>query len=169
MQKVLLAIDGITPTQKVVRYAIELCKYIKADLNVLQIISSPSYGKYMENLKQRINKARKNIEDSMIAATFAEAGEHEMAKTQKKQDPANSGRLPSGPEGTDVHFHWSMKSGRPDKEIVNYVSNNRDIVLTIYDAPEEETGDTVLERDKNIVPRRIMQELETPLVVLKRQ
>jgi hypothetical protein len=60
-----------------------------------------------------------------------------------------------------------MKSGSPDKEIVQYVNEHRDIVLTIYDTPGGETGETDEKRKRKSVPRRIRQQLLTPLVVVK--
>ena len=38
MKKVLLAIDGIKPDVKAFRYALQMCKRIKAELNVLHLI-----------------------------------------------------------------------------------------------------------------------------------
>lgn len=167
MEKVLLAIDGITPNKKAVRYAVELCKRIKADLNVLQVISSRNYKKYMKNLGERVNRARSYVEGSMIAATFAEAGEHEMAKALKEQALSNINQFLPESERDAVHCHLSMKSGPLDKEIVHYVNEHRDIVLTIYDALEEDMGDTITERNTKVVPRRIRQQLSTPLVIVK--
>ena len=42
MEKVLLAIDGIYPNRKILEYAVDLCKRIKAELNILQVIEGGS-------------------------------------------------------------------------------------------------------------------------------
>jgi nucleotide-binding universal stress UspA family protein len=168
MEKVLLAVEGVTPSKKALRYAVELCKRIKAELDVLQVISSRNYKKYIKNLGERVNRARSHVESSMIAATFAEAGEHEIAKALKEEALTNiiSEFLPDSERDT-VHCHLSVRSGPSDEEIVHFVNDHRDIVLTIYDAPEEDRGDTSSERNARVVPRRIRHQLSTPLVVLK--
>ena len=167
MQKVLLVIDGITPDQKAVHYAVELCKSIKADLQVLQIINPLTYGRYLKNMGDRINQARRLVETSMVAATFAEAGEHVIARAIKEQTLKKFDQLVPEPERSSVHCHLSLKSGASDSEIVNYVNDHRDIVLTIYDAPKEETKDTIIEPKTRGTPKRISQRLSTPLVVVK--
>lgn len=160
MEKILLAIDGITPNKKALHYAVELCKRIKAELNILQIINSLNLGK-------RVNRMRRYVEDSMVAATFAEAGEHGIAMDVREQALKNINQLLSESEKEAVHCNLSVKSGSPDKEIINYVNDHRDIVLTIYNTPKEEMGDTDAETRKRDVSRRIRQRLSTPLVVVK--
>lgn len=160
MEKVLLAIEGITPNKKAVRYAAELCKRIKADLNILQIINSL-------NLGERVNRVRRYIEGSMIAATFAEAGEHEMAKDVREQALKNINQWLPESEKESVHCHLSVRSGSPDKEIVNYVNDHRDIILTIYDISKEEMGEAHIKTKTRDVPYRIRQRLLTPLVVVR--
>lgn len=167
MQKVLLAIDGIIPNKKAFHYAVELCKRMKADLNVLQIITPQSYTKYIQNLGKRINRARRYVEDTLVVAAFAEADEHEMAITLKEQALKNMDQLLTASERDAVHYQLSVKSGPSDKEIVNYVNDHRDIVLTIYDVPEKESDDQSLERKTRVIPRRISRQLSTPLVVVK--
>ena len=160
MEKILLAIDGITPNKKAVHYAVELCKRIKADLNILQIINSLNLGK-------RVNRMRRYVEASMVAATFAEAGEHGMAMDLREQALKNINKLLPESEKEEVHCHLSVRSGSPDKEIVNYVNDHRDIVLTIYNTSKEEMGDDDTEAKKRDVPNRIRQRLSTPLVVVR--
>jgi nucleotide-binding universal stress UspA family protein len=164
MEKVLLAIDGITPNKKAVRYAVELCRHLKADLSVLQVIGQ----KYMKSLGERVNRARTYVEDSMIAATFAEAGEHEMAKAIKEQALNKINRLLPDSESDVIHCHLSIRSGQAEKEILHYVNDHRDIVLTIYDAPEQDMNDIRTEPKERHVPMRIRRQLSTPLVVFKR-
>ncbi len=167
MQKILLAIDGITPDKKALYYAVELCKRIKAELSVLEIINPRNSLRYIKDWGERFNQARRYVEDSMVAVTFAEAGEHEMAKALQEEAEEKFSRLLPEPERDAVHCRLSMKSGIPDKEIVKYVNDHRDIVLTIYDTPGGETGATDGERRGKSVPRRIRRQLVTPLVVVK--
>ena len=80
MKKVLLAIDGITPDQKVFQYAIQFCKRIKAELNVFQIINPRNLSEYLKNVRKGAKSAGDYFSNTMVAVTFAEAGEHETAQ-----------------------------------------------------------------------------------------
>ncbi|MDH3567158.1 MAG: universal stress protein, partial [Desulfobacteraceae bacterium] len=79
MEKVLLAIDGMTPDRKAFRYAVALCKRIRAELSIFQIIRPQYYREYKKKILKKGLFARTFVEGSMVAATFAEAGEHETA------------------------------------------------------------------------------------------
>lgn len=162
MEKVLLAVEGITPSKKAIRYAVELCKRIKADLNVLQVIGQ----KYMKHLGVRVNRARDFVEGSMIGATFAEAGEPEMAMALKQQALQDINQFLPEAERDAVHCRLSVRSGPSDREIVNYVNEHRDIVLTIYDAPTEEADDGPIENKRGFV-LRMGRRLSTPLIVVR--
>ena len=152
MEKVLLAIDGITPDSKTFRYAVELCKRIKAELKVFQIIRPQNYKKYLKEMRQKTNYARMFIQGSMVAAAFAEAGEHESAKEIMVETSEQIKRLLSESQNQGVQCHFSMKQGSPEKEIIDYVNYHRDVVLTIYN-PSDEDVDTkgVWSKKKNAI------------------
>jgi hypothetical protein len=61
-------------------------------------------------------------------------------------------------ERQGVRCHLTQKSGIPEQEILGYLNEHRDVVLTIYD-----TRDASSEKTK---PKRCL-DLSTPLVVLK--
>ncbi|MBW2197633.1 MAG: universal stress protein, partial [Deltaproteobacteria bacterium] len=52
MEKVLLAIDGMTPDRKAFRYAIALCKRIRAELSIFQIIRPQYYREYKKKIRK---------------------------------------------------------------------------------------------------------------------
>ena len=137
MKKVLLAIDGMTPDQKAFRYAVSLCKRIRAELNIFQIIRPRYYRKYMKKVRNKASLARKFMEGSMVAATFAEAGEHETALDMMAEVSKEIRRLLQESEEAGVHCHFSIKSGNSEKEIVDYVNDHRNVVLTIYDVSDQ--------------------------------
>jgi hypothetical protein len=165
MKKVLLAIDGITPDLKTFRYAVELCKRIKAELKVFQIIRPQNYKKYLKEMRQKTNYARMFIQGSMVAAAFAEAGEHESAKEIMVETSEQIKRLLSESQNQGVQCHFSMKQGSPEKEIIDYVNYHRDVVLTIYN-PSDEDVDTksVSSKKKNAITS-IKEKLSVPLVI----
>jgi hypothetical protein len=165
MEKVLLAIDGITPDRKTFCYAVELCKRIKAELKVFQIIRPQNYSKYLKEMRQKTDYARIFIQGSMAAAAFAEAGEHESAKEIMAEASEQIRRLMWESQKQGVQCHFSMKRGNPETEIVDYVNYHRDVVLTIYNSSAENVDKTgILSKKKNVVTS-IKEKIAVPLVV----
>ena len=167
MQKVLLAIDGINPDRKVFEYAVQLCQRIKADLSIFQVINPRRYKEYLKTIRKRADNARKYIEGAMVAATFAEAGEHETAREIMSKALENINRLLPESEKAGVQCHFAVKTGNPAKEIINYVNGHRDVVLTIYDSSLEDRKGTRGVKKQQGVPRKIKQQLAVPLVIVQ--
>ena len=167
MEKILLAIDGIAPDRSTFSYAVALCKRMRAGLDVLQILGPYSFRKYLKRVKKGARHASSLFEDAMVSATFAEAGQHDIAEQLKTRASENLNRLIPKSEKDGIHYHLTLKSGNADEEIVRYVCDHRDVVLTIYDAcraqdePERASGKTI-----NAV-RQIGQKLSTPLVIMR--
>jgi len=167
MEKILLAIEGVAPDRSTFSYAVALCKRMRAGLDILQILGPHTYRKYLKRVKKGTRHARNVFEDAMVAVTFAEAGQHDIAEQLKKQAYDNLYRLIPAPERDGILYHLTLKSGKPDEEIVRYVCDHRDVVLTIYDdcraqdELERASGKTI-----NAV-RQIGQKLSTPLVIMR--
>ena len=166
MEKVLLAIDGMTPDQKAFHYAIALCKRIRAELSIFQIIRPRYYHKSVEKIRKNAFLARKFMESSMVAATFAEAGEHETALDIMAEASKEIKRLLSESKKSGVHCHFSMKSGNPEKEIIDYVNEHRNVVLTIYDASNQGADQNGNVYEKEHVLAKIKKNLSIPLVTV---
>lgn len=164
MKKVLLAIDGIAPDQEVFQYALQLCKRIKAELNVFQILNPRNYGEYIKKVRQSAGNARSYFSSAMMAVTFAEAGEHKTAEEIMAAALKNYNRLLPESEKQGVTCHFSLKSGVPEQEIIDYVNAHRDIVVAIYDSARQEGGKT--KPKKKTTPGRIRRKLAVPLVVV---
>jgi nucleotide-binding universal stress UspA family protein len=162
MEKVLLAIDGIAPSKKAFNYAVQLCKRIRADLNVLQIIRPKKYSKYLESARKKTNTARKYIEGSMMAAAFAETGEYETAKDMMSEALRNLKQLLPESEKAGIQCHLTMKAGNPKHAILNYLNEHRDVVLTIYDTAQDKRDQLRSSRQNEI-----KQALSVPLVVVR--
>lgn len=166
METVLLAIDGITPDQKAFRYAVALCKRIRAELSIFQIIRPRYYREHAKKVRRKASLARKYMESSMVAATFAEAGEHETALDVMAEASEEIRRLLQESQEAGVHCQFSIKSGSPEKEIVNYVNDHRNVVLTIYDISDHDANEAVnISRKKNTLAR-IRKNLSVPLVTV---
>jgi hypothetical protein len=166
MKQVLLTIDGMTPDQNAFHYAVALCKRIRAELSIFQIIRPRYYRKYLEKIRKNTFLARTFINSSMVAATFAEAGEHETALEVMDEASKEMKRLMSESEKSGVQCHFSMKSGNPDKEIIDYVNKNRNVVLTIYDAAHQGADQNGNISEKEHVLAKIKKNLSVPLVTV---
>jgi nucleotide-binding universal stress UspA family protein len=167
MEKVLLAIDGMTPDRKAFRYAIALCKRIRAELSIFQIIRPQYYREYKKKIRKKGLFVRKFVEGSMVAATFAEAGEHETALDIMAEVSKEIRRLLQESEEAGVHCHFSIKSGNPEKEIINYVNNHRNVVLTIYDVSDHDVDEVANISKKKSTLARIRKDLSVPLVMVQ--
>lgn len=166
MEKVLLAIDGMTPDRKAFRYAIALCKRIRAELSIFQIIRPQYYREYKKKIRKKGLFVRKFVEGSMVAATFAEAGEHETALDIMAEVSKEIRRLLQESEEAGVHCHFSITSGNPEKEIVNYVNDHRNVVLTIYDVSNQSADQNAnISKKKNSLAK-ITKGLSVPLVTV---
>jgi nucleotide-binding universal stress UspA family protein len=133
MKRVLLTIDGMTPNQKAFDYAVSLCKRIKAELSIFQIINPRYHRKYMKKIRKNALLAKKIVEGAMVAATFAEAGERETALDIMNEASKQIEHLLQESEKAGIRCHFSITSGNPGQEIVEYVNGHRDVILTIYD------------------------------------
>ncbi len=167
MEKILLAIDGIAPDSKIFSFAVSLCKRMRTGLDVLQILGLRSCKKHLKKVTQGARHARSVFEDAMVAATFAEAGQHDIAEQLRVQACENLDRLIPKSEKDGIDYHLTLKSGNADEEIVRYVCDHRNVVLTIYvaaGAPDKQEHASVIK--KNVV-RQIGQKLSTPLVIMR--
>jgi len=100
----------------------------------------------------------------MVAATFAEAGEHETALDMMAEASKQIEQLLQESEKAGVHCRFSIKSGDPEKEIIEYVNDHRDVILTIYDAYD--VKGTVDIPEKKITLAKIKRNLSVPLVTV---
>jgi nucleotide-binding universal stress UspA family protein len=166
MEKVLLAIDGITPDEKAFNYAVELCTRIKADLNVLHIVRSQNMNGLLDKALNRAKCAKLFFEGSMMATAFAEAGEHETADNLMDQALININKLLPESEKAGISCHLTMKSGNPNEEIVRFVRDHKVVVVAIYDPSDEKKQKTSDPRIKKLI-RSITDAVSIPLVMVQ--
>ena len=164
MRKILLAIHGIQPNQRVFSYAVQLCQRLKAELLVLQVVDTGDQGGRLGVIGRKARRAMKILEDSMSAAAFAEAGQHETAHAMMVQARKQINDLLPETDSAGIQCHFTIKVGTLEREIVRYARRHRDIVLTVYDSAasdSQEDGRIGKERD---VAGVIRQLLEVPVV-----
>jgi nucleotide-binding universal stress UspA family protein len=167
MEKVLLAIDGISPSKQILHYAVQLSQRIRAQLNILEIISPKRSKEYLDRVRRVANHTKRYFERSMIAATFAEAGEHEMAQELRAQALENLNQLLPDSEKAGMACQLTLKPGHFAEEILKYVKTHRDVVLAIYDGTQGKDLTGRVSRKNTPVPREIIQNLSIPLVVIR--
>jgi hypothetical protein len=63
---------------------------------------------------------------------------------------------------TGLTYQVTVKTGDPGKEIVNYLKNHREIVLTVCDIPMEREGTS----KKKTIPQEITAQFPVPVVVV---
>jgi len=166
MEKVLLAIDGVTPDKKAFHHAVELCLRIKAELNVLQIVRPQNITGCFQKMKHTASQARQLFEGSMMAATFAEAGEHETADALMTEALENIKKLLPESEKAGVPYHLTMKSGDPAEAIIKYVRAHRDVVIAVYDAVNEKCPQPGDRKMKNAL-QAISKAIPVPVVLVQ--
>ncbi|MBW1641598.1 MAG: universal stress protein [Deltaproteobacteria bacterium] len=171
MKKVLLAIDGIDPNKKILDYAVELCKRIRAELNILQVIDRRIYKDYLKKMQKGLSAASKYFDSSMVAITFAEAGDHKTA-IELMPDALNNikSMLPEN-QKDKIGYNLKMTGGNSGQEIIDYVEKNRDVVMAIYDPATEfqnknEERFKSSEKRNNAISKKIQRKLSIPLVVI---
>ncbi|MBW1935471.1 MAG: hypothetical protein DRH11_09025 [Deltaproteobacteria bacterium] len=165
MERVLLAGDGMKPSRKALRFAVDLCKALKVSLSVVQVIDYSQYGKYLKKLRNSSVRVRCLFEGSMMAATFAEAGEHDTGSELMALARKNATDLLREFEGSGIQYSLDVKFGEPSREIVSYVSQHREVAVAIYDASAEDNG----EPDRSFAKqtfKRIKERVSVPLVVM---
>ncbi len=167
MEKILLAIDGIAPDSRIFNYTVALCRRMCAGLDVLQILGPRRCRKYLQKAMQSALNVRSVFEDTMVAVTFAEAGQHDIAEQLKLKAFENIDRLIPKSEKDGIDYHLTLKSGNADEEIVRYVCNHRDVVLTIYDASGAKDECNGASGKKMNAVRQVGQKLSTPLVIMR--
>lgn len=164
MKKILLAISGISPHLRDFQYAADLCSRLKADLNILQIVGLSNSRDGLKRIRDKAGNLRRRIEDSMTAATFAEAGEHEIARDILNQAKRNLEPLLSKAEEAGISCQVTVKEGDPEKEIVRYLKGHRDIVLTVCDIHREK--DAPSRKKRTSIPAGIAEQFPVPVVVV---
>jgi hypothetical protein len=168
MEKVLLAIDGVAPDKKTFKYAVELCMRIKAELNVLQVIRSQNLAGYLEKAKNRAIRAKLFFEGTMMAAAFAEAGEHETADEIMHEALRNINKLLREYEKSGIPCHLTMKSGNTKEEIIRFVQENNDVVIAVYDPPNKKVWKKNERKSKQLI-QSITEALPIPLVMVQKE
>ena len=136
MRKILLAINGSSPRAEAVRYALGLARRLKASLEVLQVVG-PQGEQGRSNLGTVLRKGAKLLEETMVATTFAEAGEPEVALRLRRTVDRAAQALEEDAlvQENPVDYQITYKVGEIKSEVSRFIEDHRDTVLAVYDGP----------------------------------
>ena len=131
MKTIMLAVCGPRPHEEAVGYSLRLAQRMKARLEVLQIVAPPISSGW-QRVIQALKKSGRAFEEGMVAATFAEMGEHKealeiMGIVSKAAESAENEAL----DASKVEYRFLV--GKPEEEIPSFVANNHDVILGIID------------------------------------
>lgn len=163
MKQILLAIDGDSPTDSVFQYAVGLCRRIQAELNILQFVKDRRVSRCISATRKKVGRLGKLLEDSFAGVAFAEEGVPHMADEFLPNVSDSLRELIRG-DHTGVSFKVAASNGNPEKELLNYIDDHQDIVLTIFDPstdPKAESGPSLPAIEA------IKKRMSVPLVVVK--
>ncbi len=162
MEKVLLAIEGREIDKRVVKVAKELCSYVKAELNVLQLISLP-----MKKISRQAKRIRDYIEISAVAATFGEMGEHEKAK-EIMLPPKEVKQILSEEPNERITYEVKVSSGNIEKDIEEYVHSHKDIILTIFNVSERKEKLREVSQKVQRLREKVGKKIFMPIIVINK-
>ena len=163
MKTVLFAIDRMSPDPKALTYTLGLCRRMLARLDVLHIIPSPvKRARHIKAIASSARRARDAFENTMIKATFAEAG---VADPEQALKIAAYNQFKSLlPEDTEarIDYHCVVTESPTDTVIEQYVSHHHNVVLAVFDSQSVK-----MKRIKRVPGRSIIPKLAIPLVRVK--
>ena len=164
MKKVLLAIDGLRPARYLFSYSLQFCRRMRAELVILQIVNPAACRNFLKGFKFRLDKAQHILENTMTAATMAEAGEAELAREYLEAGRQNIEKHFPEDKSMEVACRLEQKVGDPEQEIYAYLEKHPEIVMAIFDSDR-----TAKQRDSAKHGRhlweRVPSELGIPLVM----
>jgi len=165
MKKVLLAIDGLNPGHCLMEYAVQFCRRMKSELVVLQVIDPKRCEEFLKTIKNSMSKGHHFFETSMAAATLAETGHHDMARAYlKEEEKKNVEQLLSSKVKCEVKTTFEQRIGSLEKEIVDYLDKEQDVIMAMYDGPGDMACVNKNHDESHTLRGKISVQLGIPLV-----
>jgi len=163
MKTILFAIDRMNPDPQALEYTLGLCRRMLAKLDVLHIIPSPAKrARHIKKIASGALRARDAFENTMIKATFAEAGVADPEQALKKAAYNQFKRLLPEKAEARIDYHCVVTENSTDTVIEQYVSHHHNVVLAVFDSQSVK-----MKRIKRVPGRSIMPKLAIPLVRVK--
>lgn len=112
-RKIVLASDAGGPSPKGFRYAVDLCRKMKADLAFLNIVQVSNKHTYWLRVRRRLE--RELLEDAHVAV----------------------GRLLPEARTAGVECEVQVKTGSLEHELLSYAANTPGVAMVVLDAPHK--------------------------------
>jgi hypothetical protein len=165
MKKVLLAVDGLNPGHCLMDYAVQFCRRMKSELVVLQVIDPKRCEELLKSIKKSMSKSHRFFENSIAAASLAETGHHEMARAYLKEEGKRKvEHLLSSKAKCEVKTSFEQRIGSLEKEIFDFLDTNQDVIMAMYDGPDNTSLVNKHHIASHILKEKISLELGIPLV-----
>ena len=163
MKRILLAIEGASPREEAIRYSLGLAQRLRARLEVLQVVR-PSVEKGWKRIVSRLRESGRALESTMVAATFAEAGEPSTARELHSMMQRVSNEIAqqeAAGQDSRPDYDVFLKVGDPRKEVRRFVAEHRDVVLAVYDSSDSDRESSSFDE--------ISKELAIPTVAITKK
>lgn len=160
MKTIILAIDGLSPRSEAAKYALGLAQRLKGRLKVLQVVR-PSAARGRKGLSRVLRKGARILEDAMVTATYAEAGEHDLAQNIRTMmaQAARSMDICEEAEERAVDYDVTLTVGDMAEEMVRFVGEHKEAVIAVYDGPASRSGTP---------EKKLLKQLSIPMVSLEK-
>lgn len=163
MKKVLLAINGDIPTHSIYSYSVDLCRRMKAGLDIVQFLKENKLTDCISSTKKKVGSLGRFVEDSFAGVAFAEENLPQTGLNIAAgiSPPLKYLILEDNP---DVLNSVTLSEGELETELSELVEDRKDIVLAIFDPSTEKRRHEVKGSHKIKLLRK---KLCVPLVVVK--
>jgi hypothetical protein len=168
MKTILLAVDDKRLDAKAFEFALQLCRRLEAGLDILHIVR-PIGESGLKKIANKLRRTSEAFEKAMVAATFAEAGLPETAKTMCQEAMETVDRLTPPDTKAPVDYRPLVTEEGSGEVLSRYIGEHRNVVLTVYDYPRATEGDAKRSGGKPGRSSEPLPALPTPVVLVNQK
>jgi hypothetical protein len=136
IQTVLLVIEGEVPNPSAFRHALNLCKRLDAEMDILQVIENSSSQKDYEALSRKMA-----LGSAHVVALLREV------------------------EKEGIPFKITIRLGDVKDKLFNYARRHKDVGTVVFDSPKAASGSAEGRRWQRVI-ENLSQRLSIPLVTV---
>ena len=157
MKRILVASYGLNPDSKTVCYSLDLAKQLGLEVEFFEVVPEKN-KKPSIKIVGPLKLLKSLMEDAMVAVTYAEHQEHEMAREIVNQAMENLKPYLSKIQKADLKVDLVIRIGDFVKEVVKRVRERKEIILTVI---------AISKRHREKVLEKLKQELDIPIIVIE--
>ncbi len=168
MKTILLAVDDKRLDAKAFEFALQLCRRLGAGLEILHIVR-PIGESGLKKIANKIRRTSKAFEKAMVAATSAEAGMPETAKSICQKAMETVDRLMPPDTKAPVEYRPLVTQEGSGEVLSRYIGEHRNVVLTVYDSSRATEGEAKRSKGKRGRTPEALPVLPTPVVLVNQR